>query len=125
MVSVVLSIGSNCGDRKSLVSRSIEWLKDLLMDVRCSEIYETDGVGGNGKSYMNAVLKGFYERSGMDLNDRIKEKERELGRNSECRERGDVPIDIDIVMCDGTIWKEWDFRQKFFRIGYSQIEPGS
>lgn len=121
MVSVVISLGSNCGDRMSLVSESIVWLKGVLMQVRCSDIYETPCAKESGKPYMNAVLSGFYQGDGLQLEDILKTKEHEMGRTSECRGRGDVPIDMDVVILNDEIIKEWDYRQRFFRIGYSQI----
>lgn len=122
MISVVLSIGSNCGDRRHNVEKAIEWLKSQLIEVKVSDIYETPcALKNEMPSYLNAVVKGVYQGIGYDLEEALKDKEREMGRNSECRAKGEVPIDIDIVICDGEIWREWDYRQKFFTIGYSQI----
>ena len=121
MISVVIGIGSNCGDRNQSVSRSIAWLETLLMQTKCSRIYETPCALKIGKPYMNAVVKGYFNGDAFQLNDLLKEKEHERGRNAECREKGDVPVDMDIVICDNQIYKPWDFRQKFFRIGYEEI----
>lgn len=122
MVSVVISIGSNCGDKKKSVNHVISWLKTILIQPVCSEIYETPCAKQIGSPYLNAVIKGFYEGDGMDLDEKLKNKEHQMGRTSECRQRGDVPVDIDIVIMNGDIVKEWDYKQKFFRIGYTQIE---
>lgn len=122
MISVVVSVGSNCGNRRDQVSKAIEWLKSVLMQTRCSDIYETPCALKAGKPYMNAVVSGFYEGDGIQFDDLLKDKEKEMGRNAECRQRGDVPVDMDIVICDGSIYKEWDYRQRFFQIGYDQIK---
>ena len=122
MISVVIGIGSNIGDREKNVSMAIRWLNTILIQVKCSEIYETPCAKQIGSPYINAVIKGFYEGDGMDLDEKLKYKEHQMGRTSECRQRGDVPVDIDIVIMNGDIVKEWDYRQKFFRIGYNQIE---
>lgn len=121
MISVTIGIGSNCGDRKELVNEAISWLKSVLMQTKCSEIYETPCALKVGKPYMNAVLTGFYSGDAFQLNDLLKEREREMGRTAACREKGDVPIDMDIVVCDNEVFKPWDYRQKFFRIGYEEI----
>ena len=121
MVSVVISIGSNCGDRKTLVEESITWLKKTLMQTMVSDIYETPCALKVGKPYLNAVIKGFFQGDSFQLQDLLKEKEHQLGRTSECRQKGDVPIDMDIVVCDREILKPWDYRQRFFRIGYYQV----
>lgn len=122
MISVIIGIGSNCGDRYKHVSEGLSWLKTVLMQTECSEIYETPCALKQGKPYLNAVIKGFFSGDGFQLDDILKEKERAMGRDSECRQRGDVPIDMDIVVCDGVIRKPWDYRQKFFRIGLAQVE---
>lgn len=121
MVEVVIGIGSNCGDRQKNVSEAIEWLKSRLMQIRCSEIYETPCAVKGDSTYMNAVVKGYYQGTGFELDDLLKEKEREMGRDARCREEGKVPIDMDIVIMDGEVVKPWDYRQKFFRLGYSQL----
>ena len=121
MISVVISIGSNCGDRDKSVEEAIAWLRHILMQVKSSEIYETPCAMKVGKPYKNGVVSGFYSGDAFQLNDLLKDKEREMGRSSECREKGDVPIDMDIVICDNEVFKEWDYRQKFFRIGYEQL----
>lgn len=91
------------------------------MQTKCSSIYETPCALESGKQYMNAVISGFYQGDGIELGDILKEKEHEMGRTSECRGKGLVPIDLDIVVMNGDIVKPWDYRQKFFRIGYDEI----
>lgn len=121
MVSVVISIGSNCGDRKSNVALALHWLKSVLIQTNSSEIYETPCALQSGIPYMNAVIEGFYQSTGIELEDLLKSKEHEMGRTPRSREVGEVPIDMDIVILNGNIEKAWDYRQKFFQIGYSQI----
>lgn len=121
MISVTIGIGSNCGDRQSSVKHAVDWLKSILMQTKCSEIYETPCALKIGKPYLNAVITGFYSGDGFQLEDLLKDKEREMGRNNRSRLSGVVPIDMDIVICDGEILKEWDYRQKFFQIGYKAI----
>ena len=123
MVSVVISVGSNYGDRQASVAKAIEWLrKEVLIQPKSSEIYETPCALEKGSSYFNAVVSGYYQGTGIELENLLKDKEYEMGRNSKMREEKLVPIDLDIVVMDGTIIKEWDYRQKFFRIGLSQIQ---
>ncbi|MCH5230049.1 MAG: 2-amino-4-hydroxy-6-hydroxymethyldihydropteridine diphosphokinase [Muribaculaceae bacterium] len=121
MVSVVIGIGSNFGNRKENVEKAMIWLQSILIETKCSAVYETPCASNSGKNYMNAVISGVYQGTGFELEDILKEKEKEMGRNHLRREAGEVPIDLDIVICDGEILKKWDYRQKFFRIGYLQL----
>ena len=70
---------------------------------------------------MNAVVSGKFEGTFDELDIILKNYEKEEGRDKQCRQRGEVPIDIDIVIAEETIIKEWDYRQKFFQIGFSEI----
>lgn len=121
MVSVTISIGSNCGDRKRNVEEALQWLKRNLIQFRYSDIYESPCAKSLGNPYMNAVAAGVFQGTGIELEEMLKDKEHEMGRTKECRERGDVPIDMDIVIMDGGVTKPWDYRQKFFQTGFSQI----
>lgn len=122
MVSVVISIGSNYGDKKHNVDNAIEWLRqEVLMQIKCSDIYETPCALYGQHSYYNAVISGFYQGTGEELEEVLKDKEKKMGRTSKMKEEKLVPIDLDIVIMNGEIVKDWDFRQKFFRYGYSQI----
>lgn len=117
----MISVGANCGDRKGEVSAAIHWLGSLLKIEKASDIYETPCVGEDGRPYMNAVVSGTFNGPIEDLEKELKRYEVMVGRDLDCRDRGDVPVDIDLVICDGKIIKEWDSRQKFFRIGYDQL----
>ena len=103
----------------------IKWLESILSQVRRSSIYETSCARHSGKPYINAVVEGYFQGNGLELEDLLKKKEKEMGRTIACREKGDVPIDMDIVMMDGEILKPWDFRQKFFQIGFSQLNDSA
>ena len=122
---IVISVGANCGDRKGEVSAAIHWLGSLMQEQKTSRIYETPCVGDDVRPYLNAVISGIYEGDISSLETNLKNYEVMVGRDLECRERGDVPVDIDLVICDGKILKPWDFKQKFFRIGFEEVEEGS
>lgn len=121
MAEVVLSLGSNCGNRRDSVEKALKWLESVLEVKKASSVYETPCARREGPNYMNGVVKGFFSGSSEELDSLLKNYERIRGRNEECRKRGDVPLDIDIVIADGTILKEWDFSQKFFQIGFREI----
>jgi len=122
MTEVWLSLGSNCGDRKKNVSDAMSWLPDALDSFACSDIYETPEIHGIGDPYYNAVIRGISSRGFYELNRLFKEYELSSGRDSASRERGDVPIDIDIVVWDKDIIRPKDFYHSFFQIGYMQIQ---
>lgn len=123
MTRYVVSIGSNCGDRRRHVAEAMEWLSAMLSDFRASEIYETPPFGHQGSDYMNAVAEGESEMTLAAFERECKRREVECGRNLYARMQGLVPVDIDIVMADGEVLRPEDFRRGFFRLGYQTLHP--
>ena len=114
-----LSVGSNCGYAD--VRKAVTWLAARLSDFKVSTLYETPAVKAGRGTYVNAVAEGHSPLNPESLNERLKEYERQCGRDENCRRLGIVPVDIDIVICDGHVLREWDYRQNFFRIGFSEL----
>lgn len=116
-----LSLGSNCGDRRKNVTSAMEYVQGIITVTGCSSIYETPEIHGLDRLYYNAVLRGATNMDYDDFNRLLKSFEIAAGRDEECRLKGDVPVDIDIVIWNGSVVRPKDFAQDFFRIGYREI----
>lgn len=119
MIRLVISIGSNLCDGVERVEAAIEWLRGKLTACEVSHIYSTVACNGVGADYFNAVLIGDYDGELSAIEPMIKAYEVEAGRV-----KGDkraVAIDVDVVMCDGEVLREWDYNQRYFKIGYMAI----
>lgn len=121
MFDVVLSVGSNCDDRTANVADAIRWLTEILHSASHSSIYETPELYGRGAPYMNAVVAGATDMAAPELDIRLKLYERTHGRDDEARNKGKVPVDIDIVVFDGDVIRPLDYSQRFFQIGATQL----
>ncbi len=119
MIRLVISIGSNKLDGEMRVDAAIGWLRGLLSGCVVSHIYVTAACNGVGADYFNAVLVGDYNGELSDIAQMIKCYEIEAGRVAD--DSKSVAIDIDVVMCDGNVLREWDFNQRYFKIGYAVI----
>lgn len=121
LANVVVSVGSNCGDRAENVRGALEWLSAHIMDTRCSDIYETPEIHGKGSPYMNAVLVGSTPQDIAELNASFKKYELSQGRDADARAAGMVPIDVDIVVWNGEVIRPGDYAATFFKLGYGQL----
>lgn len=120
--NVVLSLGSNHGDRKANVLSAVEWAEAILDFCCVSSVYETEEIHGKGSPYYNCVIGGTVDVSYENLTESTKRYELDNGRDSRARNAGLVPIDIDIVVWDGEVIRPLDYSQNFFKKGYSEIE---
>lgn len=116
---IVLSVGSNCS--KNNVEKSIDWLGSFLLDFKVSSIYSTPSTNGHEIRYDNAVIFASVDHDLESFNNLLKQYEISQGRNAEAKCLGVVPIDIDIVICDGKVLRPRDYDQPFFQIGYKEI----
>jgi 2-amino-4-hydroxy-6-hydroxymethyldihydropteridine diphosphokinase len=103
MTSVVLSIGSNLGDRKARLQSVVDGLGDAVRAV--SPVYETDAWGGVDQGpFLNAVL--IADDPDVDCHGwlrRGQELERAAGRVRGQR-WGPRTLDVDLITCyDGDI----------------------
>ena len=97
MENIIISIGSNLGDRKKFLEKSIYLLSKRLKLIDLSSIYETKGFGvDDHPNYLNSVI--FYKTniSFFSLLNYTKKIEKKLGRFN----KNDLTprvIDIDII----------------------------
>ena len=98
-VPVVLSLGSNLGDRGLHIRRAIAALDDAIRVVRLSSMWETEPVDAREDSqpYLNAVIAGYTKLSPEALLDSVATIERSQGRRRRHRNES-RPIDIDVVL---------------------------
>ena len=97
MENIIISIGSNIGDRKKFLEKSIYLLSKRLKLIDLSSIYETKGFGVNDHpDYLNRVIFFKTNISFLSLLNYTKKIERKLGRFN----KNDLTprvIDIDII----------------------------
>ena len=98
MTSAYLSLGSNLGDRAANLRQALEYLATAgVAAVRRSSIYETEPQDLREQPwFLNQVVEVKTALSAPELLARIREIERELGRQRMIA-KGPRTIDIDIL----------------------------
>lgn len=120
-VCAVLALGSNLEPKAARVLSAISWLQEIGEVESCTRPYETPPLGGGKKSYCNAVVKLNFNGTLEELEKLTKSYEIKMGRDEESRTRGDVPIDLDIVISNGTVLRPRDYNASFFLKGWHQL----
>ena len=99
VVTVVIALGSNLGNRDAHLTQAVQALRDVLSDVRVSSFINTAPVGvpEPQPDYLNGVVVGTTTLGARDLLNTLLEIERRHGR-----ERLSVnaarTLDLDLIL---------------------------
>jgi deoxyguanosine kinase len=102
---VLISLGSNLGDRALNIEKAITLIQDQLGDViAISKLYETASWGYDDHSYLNNVICLVTKLTPLDLMSALLEIELKLGRKrSDSKHYQARTIDIDILLIEGVV----------------------
>ena len=120
-VRVWLSLGSNVSCREEKIHEAAHELRSILEDMRVSEPYVTPALNGRDPDYMNAVVSGLTSVDSDVISAACKDIERRLGRTPLSKQKGEVEIDIDVVVWNGEIVRPAAFSRSYFTRGYRQL----
>lgn len=97
MNTVLLSLGSNVGDRKFNLIAASNLIKDILSNNKISEIYETEPWGKTDQpKFLNLCISGETNLNPRELLKLTKSIEKSIGRK-QSEKWGPREIDIDIL----------------------------
>ena len=101
---LVLSLGSNLGDRLQHLRRAVSTISKSVEIVRISSVYETDPLDmpEGSTAFLNLIVVGQTRESADALMSRFGSIERSMGRRSSVR-NAPRPIDIDLVCYGGEL----------------------
>ena len=114
--TVFIALGSNIGDRMRALKEAIDLLPPDIMPTSFSKVYETPPWGYEDQSsFLNQVIKTQTHLSPCEVLKRLKEIERELGRQPIFR-YGPRLIDLDILFYD-----EMEYKSEKLTIPHPEI----
>ena len=109
-MKVVLSLGSNVGDRRKTIIKTISKLREKIHIEKVSSLYETEPWGYRKQNkFFNVVVSGETGLNPRNLLFFIKKVEKEMGRRERFR-WGPREIDVDIIFYEDVILKEEDLK---------------
>ena len=99
METIILGLGSNRGDSKTILSEAIKRLASFLSEIRISSIYITKPQDYfDQDDFYNMVVSGNYAGSPASLLKALQHIEADYGRNREAEiPKGPRTLDIDIL----------------------------
>ncbi len=95
---VVLSLGSNLGDRLDNLRKCIDAIhRELATVIRISKVYETPALGFAGEPFYNCALVAHSHQTAESILDKILKIEEKFGRTRSGNRYESRPIDIDLI----------------------------
>lgn len=116
-MKAIISIGSNFGEREKNILKAIDYIKTIASIGRHSGIYESQDFTGSGKKYLNCIAEIETPLSLNKQRECFKDFEKKCGRTPELKERGVVPVDIDIIIWGNEILRTKDYNSSYFKTG--------
>jgi len=92
---VYLGLGSNI-QRERHLDMALDALAELLADLHCSPVFESEAVGIRSTPFLNLVVGGDTELDPAALSQQLKAIETRSGRYAP--DRQGLPLDIDILL---------------------------
>ena len=113
MHHVILSLAAN-RYQKSNLAKARQCLGELLTDLRYTDEQWTEPLSAKRRDlYLNQLAEGQTALTLEELNRRLKQIETDFGRTPEKRQRGIVPIDLDILLYDDQRLHERDWQRPY------------
>lgn len=99
----VICIGSNSNATEN-VEATLESLRLAFGTLKTSRFIKTRAINSLSKNLFTNGLVSFDSRlSYHDLKSFLKDLEKKMGRTPLNKQKGVIPIDIDIIMCNSTV----------------------
>lgn len=118
MSKALLSLGANTPNKHTMLTDTIDRIKELVEVTELTPVYETPAEGSiTAPPYANALLTIYTDIDYTTLHDTFKEWERAAGRTPQMKLQGIVPLDIDIISWNDTLLKERDMEFAYMQRG--------
>ncbi len=122
--NVILCLGSNTDCEANLKS-AVSLLRGYFGTIRFSEAAYTEPVGLPGSGlFLNQVAVAGTEASQEEVERALKDMEKRLGRMPDSKQKGQIPIDIDLLFWNGTILKPADWEKEYVQLLFRSVADG-
>ena len=123
--NAILCLGSNT-DCEAYLSSAVGLLRAYFSSIRFSEAAYTEPIGLPDSSlFLNQVAIAGTDASLEEVKRVLKEMEKRLGRMSDSKRKGKIPIDIDLLLWNETILKPADWEKEYVQLLFQSVAYGS
>lgn len=117
---VILALGTNV-DAEENIAKTLELLQGSLTSMCYSHPLWTLPIGIQSANFLNCVVHGQCHLAYEDLRDLTKEIEHRCGNTAEKREKGEIVMDIDILLYGGKKYHRADWKRLYIKEGLKEL----
>ena len=119
--NVILCLGSNTDCEANLKSAA-SLLRAYFGSIRFSEAIYTEPIGlPDSGLFLNQVAVAGTNASLEEVRRAVKAMEKRLGRMPDSKQKGKIPIDIDLLLWNGTILKPADWEKEYVQLLFRSV----
>lgn len=113
--TATICMGSNCSPRRRNLDDALQRIASECRIVSVSDVHESADISGAGAHYLNCVAVVETTLSRTEFESMLERFERLGGRRPDSKQRGSMPIDIDLVLWDDTVVSQHDYEAPYFK----------
>ncbi len=118
---IIIALGSNTNPKQNMEA-ACGAVELLLPAIRWSDaVYTAPEACVNPSFFLNRVGIAYTSLSATELIRHFKQIERALGRVSESKHLGIIPMDIDLLQWNDDLLKPDDLQRSYIKAGISQL----
>ena len=118
MNHALISLAANVEKKETTIAHALRLIESYCVILNQTPVYRSEAAGESQQpSYANALLQVETDQEYEELRRRFKSLEHDAGRTPASKERGIIPLDIDIISWNETLLKNKDMEYDYMKKG--------
>ena len=118
MNHALISLAANDEKKETTIAHALRLIESYCVILNQTPVYRSEAAGEPQQpSYANALLQVETDQEYEELRRRFKSLEHDAGRTPASKERGIIPLDIDIISWNETLLKNKDMEYDYMKKG--------
>ncbi|HIX44637.1 MAG TPA: 2-amino-4-hydroxy-6-hydroxymethyldihydropteridine diphosphokinase [Candidatus Barnesiella excrementipullorum] len=118
MNHALISLAANDEKKETTIAHALRLIESYCVILNQTPVYRSEAAGESQQpSYANALLQVETDQEYEELRRRFKSLEHDAGRTPASKERGIIPLDIDIISWNETLLKNKDMEYDYMKKG--------
>ena len=118
MNHALISLAANDEKKETTIAHALRLIESYCVILNQTPVFRSEAAGESQQpSYANALLQVETDQEYEELRRRFKSLEHDAGRTPASKERGIIPLDIDIISWNETLLKNKDMEYDYMKKG--------